>query len=502
MKALKWVGRTLFLDPFAVRLCLMVTLLFTTIPPVKAVVGPYIKVLLAWGAVVLVADLFTRRRALRNRYAGFLALFVSSYAVSIAFNLSVDVVGNLSELAYMILFFFVLFAYDPDGSLERVMWEIRTLAWVFIVVTALMTLGCLFTFVFSINYHYVVDTGANYTDIVAFGMMDNRLYGLYNPNAGSVLNLLSSAFSLLLLVHGVRRWEQVALGVNLVLQYVCLLLTLSRTSWYMYVVFMALFVFFVAPWRGIAQRPRVREWARAGGTVLVAALLILLSTPVKTVLIQIPSAVQSVLPEDFGKSETPSSGDESPDNPLQSTPSGTDATVGREEDEEGGVLTGRQYLWKGGWEAFLRQPFFGTTHGGLYDATADFISDYWHRYVHSGGLHNMAFMVLACSGGVGFLILLSFLLFSGGRALKWLWRRRGDRSTALCNGLIIMLLTILGIEMFESRLLYMVTIFGVMFWMLYGYTMRLVDACEPEKAARGGAYNRLLRRFAEKGRQA
>lgn len=490
MKAWKWVGRTLFLDPFAVRLCLVVVLLFTTIPPVKAVVGPYIKVLLAWGAVVLVADLFTRRRALRNRYAGFLALFTGSYAISILLNRSAGLVGNVSELAYMILFFFVLFAYDPDGSPERVKWEICTLSRVFVVITALTTLVCLATFVFSINFHYVVETGANYDDVVAFGMMDNRLYGLYNPNAGSMLNLLSSAFSLLLMVHGVRRWERVALGINLVLQYVCLLLTLSRTSWYMYVVFMTLFAFFVVPWHEVVRRPRVCELARTGGTVLVAALLILLATPVKTVLVQIPSAVQSVLPEDFGKNETPSISNESPGGPLQSTPSGTDATVNRQEDEEGGLLTGRQYLWKSGWEAFLRQPLFGTTHGGLYDATADFISDYWHRYVHSGGLHNMAFMVLACSGGVGFLVLLSFLLLSGVRALKWLWRRRGDRSAALCNGLIVMLLTILGTEMFESRLLYVVTVFGAVFWVLYGYAMRLVDACEPEKAARSGLANR------------
>lgn len=515
MKTIKWVGRTLFLEPVALRLVMMVTLLFAAIPPVQAVIGPYVKILLAWGALVLAADVFTRRRALRNRYAGFLLLFMLSYAVSIYLNRAAGVSENLSAFLYTIVFFFVLFAYDPDLPPEQAEREVRVLARVFVAVTALLALACLCTFLFSINYRYIEPTAPQYITVVVIGMAENRLYGLYNANTGAMLNLLSSAFSLLLLSSGSRRVAaRVAHGLNLALQYICLILTLSRTAWFMYAALMALFVFFVLPRRAYAY-PRAAEAVRGVVAVAAAAAVILLSVPVKAVMAHAPAAVQSVTglgpfnfpdtlqeptaqePAMTPDSESPAPAPSEPA-PSASTPTepSAPAPLHRVEDtDEVGLLSGRTELWRGGWHAFLSHPFFGTTRAGLYAAAQEYVAEQWRMDILRGGLHNIALMVLACSGGVGFVILLAFVLFSGGRALKWMWRRRGDRAAALGNMLIVMLITILGTEMLESRILYTVTIFGAVFWTMYGYAMRLVDACEPEKAAHTGVYNRLARRF-------
>lgn len=497
MKTLKWVGRTLFFEPFAIRLAMMITLLFSSIPPVHAVIGPYVKLLLVWGAAVMMTDLFTRRRALRNRYAGFLALFVLAYIVSILLNRASGMSENISMLAYTVVFFFVLFAYDPDGSPERLAWEVKVLARVFVLITALFALVCFGTFLLSIKHWYVEQTTAEYSTVVVIGMSGNRLFGLYSANTGSTLNLLSSVFSLLLLSTGKPRpVARVAHGLNLALQYFCLLLTLSRTSWFMYAFFIALFVFFVLPTRGGSRRPRVAEGVKAAVAVTAAALVILLSVPVKAVLAYAPGVVQTLLATDA----TPSvDGGTAVDPDVEPSKPITPVEIERPGDENvGGVLTGRTYLWYGGLQAFFQHPLFGTTRAGLHDAAADHIPEVWRVNLLRGGLHNIALMVLACSGGVGFVIMLGFVLLSGGRALKWMWQRRGDRAAMLCNILIALIFTILGIEMFESRILYTTTIFGAIFWMFYGYAMQLVDACEPEKAACTGAYNRLARRLSER----
>ena len=505
MKVLKWVGRTLFLDPFAVRLCLIAVLTFTAVPVIQVFVGSYVKLLLAWGGAVLVCDLFTQRRALRNRYAGFFALFVLCYAVSILLNHAAGLAGNVSEWCYIVLFFFVLFAYDPDGSTERAAFEVRTLARVFLVLTALLSLLSLATFFFSFNYNYSQDITPDYAENVFFGVQDNRLYGLYNPNTGSMLNLISSMFSLLLLALGGRAGERVALIANLLLQYVCLALTLSRTAWYMYAVFMVLFALFVMPHPQKATKPLkplVRSALRVGAAAVGAAVVLLLSTPVRELLADTPeklgwSVSESViasLREQVGlqKNGEAAEGEEPADSNAATGNTTALITQRGEREDDGGVLTGRQYLWKGGIQAFLNHPLFGVTHKGLFEAVEPYVPEEWQQFVQGGGLHNMFFMVLACSGGTGALVLIGFLVLSGGRALKWMWRRRGERAAVLTNGLTVMLLTILGAEMLESRLLYVVTVFGALFWTLYGYAMRLVDACEPARAAKTGAYNRLM----------
>ena len=523
MKALKRVGRALFLDPFAVRLCLMVVLLFTAVPAIQVFLGAYVKILLAWGGAVLLCDLFTRRRALRNRYAGFFVLFVLCYAVSILLNRSAGLAGNVSELCYIILFFFVLFAYDPDGSTERVAWEARTLMRVFTVVTVLLALLSLATFLLSFNYNYPVQVTPEYAECVFFGVQDNRLYGIYNPNTGSMLNLLSSMFSLLLLATGVRVGERVAHVANLLLQYLCLALTLSRTAWYMYAIFAVLFAFFVPARsaKGGAVKPLWRMVVRVAGGVLSAVVILTLSMPLRGLLADAPEKLGWTVPasvveslesrvdlqrngateEDLPNSPTTPSNPADPSKPSSPTNPSSLVVQRSDREDEGGVLTGRQYLWKGGVKAFLDHPLFGVTHKGLFEAVKPYIPEEWQQFVHGGGLHSMVFMVLACSGATGFLVLLSFLIVSGGRALKWMWRRRGERTAVLTNGLTVILITILGTEMLESRLLYVVTIFGMLFWTLYGYTMRLVDACEPERAARGGVYNRLAGAVEEKRRR-
>lgn len=499
MKTLKQIGRTLFLEPFALKLVFLVTMLFAAIPPVQAVIGPYVKILLVWAVAVLAADVFTRRRALRNRYAGFFALFMLSFAVSIWLNRAAGMSENIATFAYTVVFFFVLFAYDAAKPPEEVAREITTLARVFVAVTALFALVCFATFLWSISYTYVEHTTPEYNTVVVIGMIENRLYGLYNANTGSTLNLLSSVFSLMLLAHGgMHPARRVAHWLNLVLQYVCMLLTLSRTAWYMYAAFAALFVFFVLPVRQ-AKRPRVAQVLKAGGAIAAAVLVIALSVPLKAVLAYAPAVVQSLTAGDTvpdeetdGESseESESGSDEGSDDIFEPV------EIERPEDSQhGGVLTGRTYLWRGGWQAFLAHPLFGTTRTGLYDAAVEHIPEYWHANLLRGGLHNIVMMVLCCSGGVGFAIMLGFLLFSGGRALKWLWRRRGERSAVLCNTLILLLITILGTEMLESRILYTTTVFGAVFWTFYGYAMQAVDACEPDKAACGGVYNRLVRRF-------
>ena len=404
-------------------LCLCV--LFTAIPFVHAAIGGYVKVFLVWGALVLAADWRTRRWVKAPGIL-WLALFAAAYLLTLFFNRVADV----AALSYMLLFFFVL--YPPGGGEE----EVRLLLWVFCGVTALFALVCLVTFLLQIQYKTTLYT-AGYPVPVVIGVSDNRLHGLYNCNTGSTLNLLSSAFSLLLLKTA-GRWGRVFHGGNLVLQYLCLLLTLSRAAWYMYIVFVFLYL--------LVTLPR-RRWLAA----VAAVLVVLLAGPVKVGLSYLPAAVGA--PTDRSRMAETAESDRVDLSRLENT-------------EEVGVFTGRTELWQGGWRAFLKQPLFGTSYRRLYAAAAPYVPERWLPNLQRGGLHNMPLTVLVCSGGVGAALLLAFFARTGWRVVRN-WRRLSP----LARGIAITLLCLLGVELMEARLLYSTTVFGFVFWTMYGYLM-------------------------------
>lgn len=464
-RMLKGLWQIFLCDPLPLKAAFTVTMLFAAIPPIHAYIGGYIRLFLLWGAAVAVKDLFTRRRLFRQRGWWLLALFTLSYCVTVLVNRErVGISANLSGLLYMLLFFFVLYPCGKEEA-ER---ELPVLARIVTAVTGLFCVACLVTFLWGINYSGTVRIHPDYDTPVIIGVLDHRLYGLYNCNTGSSLNLLSSLFSLLLLRRGVGKGERAAHIVNLVLQYICLVLTLSRTAWYMYLVCGALAVFFLLP-----RLPLGRRWLAEGvqGVCALAAagLLLVLSVPVKWGMSYMPAIIGSA------SGETAPAGAAAI--PLTVRADVTPVPVERIEDfDEVGLLSDRPQLWQGGWDAFLEHPLFGVSGGGMYDAVAPHVVEWMRGNLHRGGLHSMPLTVLVCSGGVGAVLAAVFLLLTGWRVGAAMWRRRGTDSLLLGAGLI--LLAILGNELMEARLLYSTTVFGCLFWIMQGYGVCLAEGSD------------------------
>ncbi len=492
MKALvKRFCDSILFNMLLLKLVFIITTLFTAMPFVHDRIGPYVKILLVWGAVILLHDLLTRRICLKSRYTGFFILFTAAYAVSVLLNRQLNFSANVGQLAYMVLFLFGFAAYDFQRDREEVRRELQLLTNAFLIVSFVLSLCCFALYLFSVSYQYTLTTGPAAGDIVYLGICQNRLWGLYNANTGATLNMISCALSMMMLAAGqLPRGRKVFYWVNLVVQYICLILTLSRTSWYMFVVFCALFVFFV--WPKSAGR-RTATTALRGAAALLAGVLVFFSTiPAKFVLSYAPSyisQIQSAL-DNTDTTETPARPSPKP--------------LNRDEEqmpEDSGPFNGRTQLWKGGLRAFMERPIFGTTRENIPVYAEEYVAEHWRANLRRGGLHNIAVTVLVSSGLVGFVILSAFVLLAGVRMLKAAWKHRGDRDSVMMNALILLLLCVLGIEMFEARICYTVSIFSVMFWTLAGYALCLTDMTEPEKAARQGfsaRVARLLTRFFHK----
>ena len=129
--------------------------------------------------------------------------------------------------------------------------------------------------------------------------------------------------------------------------------------------------------------------------------------------------------------------------------------------------TGRSNIWKAGFAVFLERPIFGWTREGLIEPVNNMLGNKTDSTVLSGGLHNIYLTVLCSSGIVGFvtfIVLIGIVFF---RFFKRLFNKEKISMELLFS--FAMSFYFLISDLVESRILYTVSFFNVVFWIYFGY---------------------------------
>ena len=171
----------------------LLLMLLSSSPLLQMYVGPFTKVALLWGGVILIKDLFCGRALYKNRFSWILALFCCSYGISILLAGSGYLPANATQFCYMILIFFLLFSNPLQDSVSKKKDEVWRLTNLMIAGMAFMTLSSLILYLFMIDYVYITPAG----EVMHTGIQFDRLWGLYNPNTGSTLCVLSIILSIM-----------------------------------------------------------------------------------------------------------------------------------------------------------------------------------------------------------------------------------------------------------------------------------------------------------------
>ena len=137
------------------------------------------------------------------------------------------------------------------------------------------------------------------------------------------------------------------------------------------------------------------------------------------------------------------------------------------ENREGGILTGRDDLWKAGIKALGQSPILGLGRENIANETEKYLEgENWKESLHIGGLHNIYITVLVSSGILGFSLLAVFAALSFWRVIKNPVR---GRKIGLWYGVLtVITMTFYITELVEARILYQVGIFYVLFWTFLG----------------------------------
>ena len=293
-----------------------------------------------------------------------------------------------------------------------------------------------------------------------YGMRENRLWGLYNPNSGSVLNYVSILLTVLLPKK--KLGVKIFLGMNIVIQSLCFILTQSRGGWICLLTYIAIYLLFIKKYNFKETKQALKWCYKAVVTVVLCVVVIAGGNLLKTGLGYIPVAIEEVMPDAeshlsekdkflHGKGEKPSTSLERLD---------------KKENNLESISTGRSDLWKMGLKAYTKSPVFGIGYRSIDDVLVEEMSK--GAYINSGGggLHNIYITVLVSCGAVGFILFALYLLC----VLKKVAFGIFNPNISTYGKCIMAFIPVWLVgELVESRIVLGMNFQAIIFWIMIGY---------------------------------
>ena len=291
-------------------------------------------------------------------------------------------------------------------------------------------------------------------------MRENRLWGLYNPNSGSVLNYVSILLTVLLPKK--KLGVKIFLGMNIVIQSLCFILTQSRGGWICLLTYIAIYLLFIKKYNFKETKQALKWCYKAVVTVVLCVVVIAGGNLLKTGLGYIPVAIEEVMPDVeshlsekdkflHGKGEKPSTSLERLD---------------KKENNLESISTGRSDLWKMGLKAYTKSPVFGIGYRSIDDVLVEEMSK--GAYINSGGggLHNIYITVLVSCGAVGFILFALYLLC----VLKKVAFGIFNPNISIYGKCIMAFIPVWLVgELVESRIVLGMNFQAIIFWIMIGY---------------------------------
>lgn len=471
MKNLYRITSEYILSRTAYKVLFIISTMLIAVPYIRERLLSISDFMLIYGFVIVGFELVTGKllSALRStKTAWFLGGFALSYSITILIN-KTHIYGGFRSLAFMVLAFILFFLFPQGITKEKVMKEIKLVSATVVISTFVYSFVSFFMFVFSLSGAYFTGDYQAY-----YGMFESRLWGLYNPNTGATLTILSVLLSVAFIITCKKKRIRIPLSINIFIQFSVMLLTGSRAGYYVLSGVVAFCTFF-----GIVYKMQNFTIKTAALSVISAALSLGLffatGALLREGLAYVPGVTEYIL-----SNSDDSTGDDSADKDVieKVDLERTDLLL----SEEQGAFANRMDIWEVCIEEFLEAPIFGVGRENLVERTADkFENEQWAYFFKYGSTHNVYLCVLVSSGIIGFLLLGSFAAVTVLRSSKTLVKTYKKVGTWFFMSFVLCLM-MYATEFVETRILYKISIFGVVFWIYCGYMYKLSKIERIEKS--------------------
>ena len=446
------------------KILMIIAVMLTSVPYLHTAIGGHIKILLAYGFVIVGYELITGKfkTALRDKMALLLIGFCVSYAVTIFINLNGNFTGDIKNLAYTAVFFTLFFMFTEDNTKEDLLKEIKFISSVIIICTFLMSFASFIIYMFSFSGSYLNNEGV----AVYYGMLENRLWGLYNPNTGSTLNCISIIISSIFIIDTNNKKTRVLNIINLILQYMVLLLTGSRAAYYAVLIILVLLAVFVALHK-MKQVNLLSISKSLASIIAVVCVFVFGGNILKIGLSYLPGVTSNIL---YNITAITGSSENKEPPVFEKTEL---ERIEEVQNLDVGFFNGRTEIWGACLEEFAESPIFGIGKENIIDRSLEnFDDDEWKSHFKQGGTHNIYVCILVASGAVGFLIIGAFAVITLIKAFKVIIKKYNKINYWLLGATLLCVMFYVT-EFVEARILFQVSTFSVIFWIYCGYMYKI-----------------------------
>lgn len=405
---------------FYLKMLLIISSLLTAITPInhyfRNVYKIFFVICLPW-----LAYLFLKNKLYKKWEFNLLILFIIFYLITILLNRN-HLLNELAMIGYLALFFFMSVCSNQLTKLD-IHKEIKIILAVFLGITFIYSLCSFIMFLFQ--YQIIFEIGDSQH---IFGMYEGRLWGLFNPNTGSMLYLAgiySAVYFLKIAKKALLKYFSI---IAIILEISTFVLCQSRGAWVCFLVFIISYILFVLTNRSKKQK-------------MFLILLVLISFAVEPLY----RNSLNILPALANQ------------NNLSSQRLDQNKTADIDT-----FTSGRTGIWKAGLSGYIKSPIFGIGYRNI-DQTLQQLPETVYSNVRKGGLHNVYLTILVSSGICGFLVWLAFIVRVLLKGLKYF------SSCQEFKIIYLLIVSLLVADLVESRIMFGMNFVGIIFWLLIGY---------------------------------
>ncbi|MGX7125212.1 O-antigen ligase family protein [Enterococcus viikkiensis] len=445
-------------------------LLYFEIVLILRAIGPYlllpgiIDTILFWSAglfgIILIIVDFLISVCKKNifKYDMMLALFIVVILFSSVINIKYGYFENIKLLMWQSIFFFLVFQFSKDygfNKYHQYFERVLTVSWFFIIAISL--------------WYFVVQNGIKIPIEfkyypVRIGWLGNRLFGIFtDPNFGAVISVVVIFIELKRLLNGKKKPSvlKILMIINIVFQYLFIILSGSRTAYIVLLAITFLYVLFVILNRGKGNREAVFNFntIRAVSFSLIAIIGLVIATNLtEKVVVRIPKIYATVsMKQDSQSKQVQEEAHEEIGHP----------SLERPDTSSSDISNMRFDLWDSAIQIAKKSPLVGGSPGYYIQFAHDRLPN---TLMGRDNLtaHNLFFLVLASTGILGVIVFFVFIIKSIFKGLFYCFSKK--KNLVIDNYFYEILIAgaIAISSLFITELVLVSTIGAFLFWSSVG----------------------------------
>lgn len=412
-----------------------------------------------FGASIIIVDLFGDKILFKQKNMIFLYVFLAVCTLSSILNVKYGIFGNIRNLVWLAISFFLLYPVDFKRSKNDVISEITLVSNVLIIIWFFAVVISFIMFLLQISYYVDVEPNA----FARQGFIEERLFGIFeDPNFAAVTSIILFILSVFNFVLCRKKLLKVFYIICMLMDFIYVVLSGSRTA-----AVVSAAVLFIVTYLFLRNKKEIVDKIKY--KVLKEILTVFIGIIVSFTLVLSINVSEKVL------SYTPSlvSG-------LYSNSSSEQAhlkmvnTQREDVNNTADISNCRFKIWMAAIELFKSKPILGTSPRNMRTyAKAEFPGNF--IALRSYAVHNAYIDVLVSTGIIGAIVMLFFFVKYIIDICKYIFCSFSKKNYNLVVMCIAIVAAVACSAVFLSEIFFVSTIGVLSFWLFMGYSFYFME---------------------------